>query len=885
MLLARFRNTLRSLLRRDGFEDAMDAEMRFHLESRTADLVARGMRQRDAARAARLEFGSVEKQKDLARASAGLRLFDDLRADVRFALRAMGRDALVTLTIVATLSLGIGATAAMFTAVNAALLRPLPFPDPDRLMMLFSGPSEPTPSFGPDFEEWHAGCGACAGMAAFHQWETTVSGGAEPERVLAARVTPDFFATLGVQPMLGRSFLRSEQGRGMLGNTEQPVANAAVILGASLWRRQFHADPAVIGRTIKIEGDPSLVVGVMPDGFAFPDRAEAWAPAVVSTTRGNLYLKVLARLKPGVSPAQADAEFKTLIARLQAQAPNDRRADAVHLQPLQEYLVGDVRTSLAIFFAAVGLVLLIACANVANLLLAQAATRPREMAIRTILGAGRRRLMRQLLTESLLLAAGGGAGGLVFAAWMLAIFRSTLPEAVPRLNAIAIDWPVVGFVAAVSFGAGLLFGLAPAWRSARPDLNAALKDGATRGTGGAHRRRVRGVLVVSEVSFAMVLLIGAGLLVRSLVLLRTRPLGFVPDGVVTATVTMPDRDYPESPQVKAFFAEALARVQGRPGIDDAGAISALPLSRHGARVRGDAKVDGESTERKGALPAKLAVGGNYFKAMGITLLRGRLLDARDTADAPAVVVVSQSFANRLWPSQNPLGRRVGTGFGNAPWAEVVGVVADVKQDGLRQNTSQAVYHPFPQVSDRARWLIGEMTFVLRSSSLSPFTAVSTLRGVLREMDRNVPLYAVVPMRDVVANNASDPRFYALLMGALSLLAFVLAVSGLYGVVSYSARQRTHELGVRVALGARRIDIASLILREALVLVGIGTVLGVAGSYAATRLLARFLFQVTATDPSTFVAVPAFLCVVSLAACYVPASRATTVDPLYALKYE
>jgi len=877
--------TLRTWLRRSAWEDDMRDEMRFHVEARAADLAARGMPPADAARQARLEFGSAALYRDRCRDARRLTLVDDLLGDLRYALRSMRHDAIVTVTIVATLALGIGATAAMFSAVNAALLRPLPFHEPDRLVMVFSGPSDPTPSFGPDFEEWRAGCGTCASMAAFHQWESTVTGGAEPERVLVGRVTPGFFATLGVQPMLGRPFLPSEQGRAMLGGSEQPVASGAVILGASLWRRQFHADPAVIGRTIKLEGDPSVVVGVMPDGFAFPDRAEAWAPAVISPTRGNLYLQVLARLKPDVSVAQANAEFKTLIARLQRQAPDDRRADAVHLVPLQEELVGDVRTSLAIFFAAVGLVLLIACANVASLLLAQAATRPREMAIRAILGAGRRRLMRQLLTESLLLAVAGGAGGLAFAAWMLAIFRGTLPEAIPRLNAIAIDWPVTGFVGAISLGAGLLVGLAPAWRTARPDLNAALKDGAGRGAGGAHGRRVRGALVIAEVSLAMVLLVGAALLVKSLVLLRSRPLGFVPAGVVTATVTLPESDYPGAPQVKTFFADALARVQDRQGIDAAGMISALPLSRHGARVRGDAKIDGETVEREGALPAKLAVGGAYFQAMGIALLHGRLLDARDTAAAPPVVVVSQSFANRVWPGQSALGHRVRTGFGSAPWADVVGVVADVKHDGLRQNASQAVYHPYLQVSDGARWLIGEMTFVVRSSPASPSLAVSTLRGALQEIDRNLPLYAVAPMDDVVAGNAADPRFYALLLGALALLAVVLAVAGLYGVVSYTARQRTHELGVRVALGARRIDIVSLVLREGLVLVAGGAAAGLVASYAATRLLARFLFQVTTTDPATFVTVPLVLCLVSLAACYVPARRATAVDPLRALKYE
>jgi len=881
-MLRRVRSFWRAAAGRAAFERDMDDELRFHLESRTAELVGRGLPAGEAARRARLEFGNAAVYRDRCRDSRRLTLLDDLQADLRFSLRAMRKDAPLTLTIVATLALGIGATGAMFTAVNAALLRPLPFSDPAQLVIVSSGGDiQAVP--GPDFVEWQAGCGACAGLAAFTQWESTIAGGAEPERVLVGRVTPGFFGVLGLQPVLGRTFLPEELPHSESGIVDSSRRSTAVILGASLWRRQFHGDAAIVGRTIRVDNAPTLVVGVMPDGFAFPDRADAWVPADVPTTRRNATLRVIARLKPGVSLVQGATAFRTLIARAESARPDERRIHDVALVPLQEYLVGDVRTSLMIFLAAVALVLLIACANVANLLLAQAATRPREMAIRTILGAGRRRLLRQLLTESLLLAIAGGLGGLALTAWILAVFRGTLPEAVPRLNAIAVDWSVVVFVASISIGAGLLFGLAPAWRSASPDLNAALKDGATRGAGGPNRRRVRGTLVIAEVSLAMILLIGAGLLIKSLVLLQTRPLGFAPAGVMTANVTLPEADYTTAPQVKTFLAQALSHIQQRREIQSAGCVNALPLSRHGTRVRGDAKIDGEDKERKGAFPAKIAVGGDYFAAMGIPLLRGRLLEARDAAGAAPVVVVSQSFADRVWPNQDPIGHRISTGFGSNPWAEVVGVVADVKHDGLRQNVSQAVYHPYAQVADSRRWFLGEMTFVVRGASAP--AAVAALRGTFQELDRNLPLYAVAPMTDVVANNTSDPRFYALLMGSFSLVAFVLAMAGVYGVVSYSARQRTHELGVRVALGARRFDIAALVLREGMLLVGIGALLGIAGSYAATRTLARFLFRVTVTDPATFVTVPILLCAVALIACYIPARRATAVDPLRALRYE
>ena len=882
-MLARIRSFWRAATGRAAFEDGMAEELRFHVDSLAEDLVRRGVPPGEAARRARLAFGNAAAYSDRCRDARRLTLVDDLRADVRFALRAMRKDAALSLTIVATLSLGIGATAAMFTAVNAALLRPLPFADAGQLAIVSnaSGGIQAVP--GPDFLEWRAGCDACVDLAAFTQWKSTVAGGAEPERVLVGRVTPEFFSTLGVHPALGRSFLPEEVPRTESGIVDSSRRNSAVVLGASLWRRHFQGDPAVVGRMIRLDSAPTLVVGVMPDGFAFPDRAEAWVPADVPTTRRNAVLQVVARLKPDVSPAQGVASFQALIARSEATQPDERRIRDVRLVPLQEYLVGDVRTSLTIFLGAVGLVLLIACANVANLLLAQAATRPREMAIRVILGAGRGRLVRQLLTESFMLAAAGGLGGLLLAGWILAIFRGALPAAVPRLNAIAIDPWAIAFVAALSLGAGVLFGLAPAWRTSKAELNTALRAGGTRGAGGARGGRIRGALVVAEVSMAIVLLVAAGLLLKSFVTLRTRPLGFVPAGVMTANITLPEIDYPTMAHARGFLDQALAGLQARHDVEAAGVITALPLSQHGVRIRGDAKIDGEQEERRGAFPAKIAVGGDYFRAMRIPLVRGRLLTARDNERAAPVVVVSQSFADRLWPGRNPLGRRVNTGFGATPWAEVVGVVADVRHDALSQGPSQAVYHPLAQIADSRRWFIGDVSFVVRAPS--PAASVAAIRETVRSVDPQLAVYDVAPMRDVIAANASDPRFYALLMGWFSLIAFVIAIGGLYGVVSYSARQRTHELGVRVALGARRADIAALVLREGLLLASAGTVLGLAGAFAATRVLRSFLFRVTVTDPATFVTVPLLLCAIALAACYIPARRATAIDPLRALRYE
>jgi predicted permease len=881
-MLKRFFSFSRAALGRSAFERDMDDEMRFHLEARTADLIRAGLAPDEAARRARLEFGNVTVYRDRCRDSRSLTLWDDLRIDVRFALRSMRKDRFLSMAIIGTLAVGIGASAAMFSAVNAALLRPLPFPEPSQLVMVFAGNDGPLPASGPDYAEWRAGCRICADIASLGQWQSTVAGGVQPERVLVGRVTPSFFTTLGVPPMLGRGFLPDEMGRGLFGNVEKPMENGAVILGASLWRRQFGGDPAILGKIIRIEGDPSTVVGVMPDGFSFPDRAEAWVPAAIVTNRGNSYLKVIARLRPDVSLARADAEFKAMIAHAQAEAPDERRAREVHFVPLQEYLIGDVRTSLTIFLAAVALVLLIACANVANLLLAQAATRPREIAIRMILGASRRRLVRQLLTESLVLAIAGGAAGFLVAAWILKIFRGTLPEAVPRLNAIGVDGWMVAFVAFMSLLTGLTFGLAPAWRTARADLNAALKAGGTRGSGGADRGRLGGALVVAEVSLALVLLIGAGLLLKSFVTLRTRPLGFNPAGVVAASVTLPEASYVTASHAKTYFREALATLQAQPDVQAAGLVSALPLARTGARITGDLTPEGETRERKGLWVSKIAVGGDYFRVMGIPLVGGRLLDVRDGAQAPGVFVISQSVANRLWPGQSPLGRHIAIWRGEP--RVIVGIVADVKQDGLKQGPVPAVYEAFEQVSEGRRWMVGEMTFVLRPAGPAALS-VQRLRATLLGIDKDVPLYDVAQLRDVVAASAADPRFYALLMGSFSLIAFVLSIAGIYGVVSYSVRQRTHELGVRMALGAQRSSVIALVLREGLVLVAIGAVLGLAGSYAATRALARFLFRVGVTDPATFVVVPLVLCAVALVACYIPARRATASDPLRVLKCE
>jgi len=814
-------------------------------------------------------------------------MFQDLRYGMRMLLNRPGFGAVVVLV----LALGIGATSAIFSVVNAVLLRPLPYPEPGRLMMVFpaserggSGGRINTVT-GPDYVELRNQCRSCAQMAAHTgAWPGNLTGGAEPDRVRIAQVTGSLFATLGVQPILGRIFLPEETGRPLFSSGGKAPGPTAVILSYSLWRRRFGADPAVIGRTVKVEGDACAVIGVMPDGFKFPDEAEAWTPVAISPTRNNAYLRVIARLQPGVTRAQAQAELSTIARRLEQEFSQTNRGLGVNLVPLQEHVVGDVRSSLLIFMGAVGFVLLIACANVANLLLARAATRQKEMAVRAALGASRLRIIRQLLTESLLLALAGGALGLLLAFWILNLLLSRAPKGIPRLNAISIDPWALGFTLLLSVLTGVIFGLAPAMQASRLDLNATLKEGGTQATGGVSRHRLRGLLVVAEVAMALVLLIGAGLLLKSFTRLRETKLGFNPDHVLAASVTLPEADYPTAAQVKTYFQQSLARLAARPEAQAVGVVNSLPLSNIGVGIQGSLRVEGEPTDRPGVMASKLAVGSDYFRALGIPRLQGRAFDERDTADSPGVVIISETLARRLWPNEDALGKRINIGFGGETWREVVGVVGDVRQTELGEPPAMALYQPYQQVSERLRWFVGEMTFVIRAAA-EPQSFIAGLRSELQAVDKQLPLHNVAVMEQVVAKKVADPRFYMLLLGSFSALALALSAAGIYSVISYSVTQRTHEIGIRLALGAQTGAILRLVIRQGMALALVGLAIGLAGAFALTRVLSDFLYQVSVTDPVTFALLSLLLTGVALLACYLPARRATKIDPLVALRRE
>ncbi|HZN10053.1 MAG TPA: ABC transporter permease, partial [Blastocatellia bacterium] len=701
----------------------MEEEMRFHLDMQAEHNLRAGMAPGEARSAAQRRFGNQTWLKEVSREMWSLRFFETLLQDLRFGARMLSNRPGFSAAVILVLALGIGATSAIFSVVNAVLLRPLPYSEPDRLMMVTPASERDGRGgriqtvTGPDFVEWRNQCRSCAQMAAHAGAQPgNLTGGAEPDRVRVAQVTENLFATLGVQPLLGRTFLPEETGRSIFGSDGKAPGATAVILSHGLWRRRFGADPAVIGKTVKVEGDACAVIGVMPDGFKFPDEAEAWVPVALSPTRNNSYLRVIARLQAGVTRARAQAELSTIARRLEQEFSQTNRGLGVSLIPLQEHMVGDVRSSLLVFLGAVGFVLLIACANVANLLLARAATRQKEMAVRAALGASRWRLIRQLLTESLLLALAGGGLGLALAFGILNLLVPFAPRGIPRLNSIGIDPWVLGFTLLLSVLTGVVFGLAPALQASRLDLNATLKEGGARATGGAARNRLRGLLVVAEVSMALVLLIGAGLLLKSFARLRETKLGFNPDHVLVASVTLPEAAYPTVAEVKTYYQQALARLTTRPEARAVGVVNSLPLGNSGVGIQGSLTAEGESAARPDVWASKLAVSTDYFRALGIPLLKGRAFTDRDAADSPGVLIISETLARRLWPNEDALGKRINIGFSGETWREVVGVVGDLKQRELGAPPAPALYQPFLQVADRRRWFISEMAFVIRTAA-------------------------------------------------------------------------------------------------------------------------------------------------------------------------
>jgi len=803
------------------------------------------------------------------------RLEEDMFQDLRFGFRMLLKNPGFTFVAVLTLALGIGANTAIFSVVNAMMLRPLPYPDSERLFWVdyTSSRNNGGEILSAHFLNWQERSQTLKGIAQFEPTTRTLTGAGEPERLEVGQISASFFTTLGVQPLPpGRNFTAAEDKTG---------GERVAILSHGLWQGRYNGDQDIVGKTITLNDSIFTVVGVTPEDFRYFRPFDVWIPLAIDLERdranGNTSSQsTVARLKPGITLEQARAELDTLLQRyettkLEGSPRIDLRA---RLVPLQRLLLGDTRRPILVLLGAVGLVLLIACANVANLLLARAVSREKELAIRGALGAGRLRLVRQLLTECLLLAMAGSAAGLLLASWLTALLGSlsstnTLGE-MGRLAAITIDLRVLGFTLLITLVTGLLFGFLPALRFSRTDLNVSLKEGG-RG-GGLHGRGLRNALMVSEVALAIVLLIGAGLLIRSFVKLLDVDPGYRAENLLTARIALPPR-YSDNSQRAQFYERVLQRIAALPGVTAVGATSHLPLTGYnmGAQLRVEGRQPREGENPPSAPVAR--VNPDYFRTMGIALRAGRLINDSDTQDAPGVALLSETLARRLFPDEDPLGKRLSVAGINTT---VIGVVSDIRYTGLDGEIEQAVYLSYRQLPRSG------MALVLRGA-VEPSSIAPALRNAVREIDPALPIYDVMTMNERLSNSIAARRFNLLLLGGFAALALLLAGVGVYGVISYVVTQRTHEIGIRMALGAQSANVAGLFIKQGMSLVLLGVALGSVGAFALTRVMKSLLFGVGATDPPTFAVITLLLISVALLACWIPARRATKVDLMITLR--
>lgn len=804
--------------------------------------------------------------------------------DIRFGIRMLAKHPAFSAVAVLTLALGIGANTAIFSVIDAALLRPLPYSNANRIVVLYQTDEEkqsdsPSPA---DFLEFQRQASSFTYLGAYRGMPANLSGVGQPERVEAAVVTSNFFSALGVEALHGRTILPS---------LDPPGGTNVTVLGYGLWQRKFGGDPEIIGRAIEIDGVPRVVVGVVSPKFSYPAGTDLWVSspfAVVphplrptedpSSRHGTHYFESFGLLKPGVTLTQASAEVDTIAKRLQQQFGDDEEGTGATLIPLRQVLVGETRPALLILLGAVTMVLLIACVNVANIVLARGASRQREMALRITLGAGRFDVLRHLLVESLLLALAGGGLGILLAYGGLGPLRSMVPADMVGGAPIALDYRVLLFTLFASLVSGVLFGLIPGLRLLSVDLNGSLQEGGRGNAGGGRARRMRSTLVVAEIAMAAVLLIAAGLLLRSFSRLVKVAEGFNPDHVLSLQMALPNARYPKPGDRVAFMKKTLERINGLPGITSASAISRLPLNP-GNSSR-SVEVEGRTAPPAGeAAPDYLVATPDYFQTLAVPLLSGRVLSDRDDATAAPVAILSQATARYFWPGQDPIGKHFRGPCGDEKtWCQVVGVVGDIKQHHLEQASRMAVYVPFSQDP----W---NFFSVVVRTQVEPASAASAVQAAIRSIDPDEPIYNVRSMRDVEADSLSPQRLQIALIGLFAALALILACMGIYGVMSYSVSRRIPEIGVRMAIGAQTGNVLGMVLGEGLRLAILGAGIGLAGSFFAARLLSGMLFGITAGDPVTFAGVAMLLVVVALVACYIPARRATRVDPLVALRYE
>ena len=803
--------------------------------------------------------------------------------DLRYGWRMMRRNMGFTVVAVISLALGIGANSAIFSLVNAVLLRPLPFVEPDRLVMVwedatFAGFPRNTPAPA-NYSDWKAQNHVFDDMAALTIDSFNLTGGNEPEKVEAHRFTANLFQMLGARPLLGRTFLPEDEG---------PQPKKVVVLSYKLWQARFGGESGIIGADILLSGDKYTVIGVMPAGFQFLDRYIAlWVPVDLTpedwSRRGNHFLTVVARMKPGVGIEQANADIKTI----QAGIAHDYLADAANMGanviPLREQLAGEIRLQLIVLLVAVGFVLMIACANIANLLLARAANRRKEIAVRTALGAGRMRIVRQLLTESVLLAAAGGALGLLFAVWSFEFLQRLVPPDMALTTKLAIDAPMLGYTLLIALLTGVIFGLAPALQASRINLNEALKQGGRSMGADASGNRLRSAMVVVEVALALVLLVGAGLLIQTLFKLRNQYSGLEPANVLTLRTNLLGDKYQQHAKRVAFYDQVLERVKSLPGVVSGGYTTTVPLEWKGGTS--GFVPEGRLPEHGLAYDANhRQVSCDYLKTMGIPLVQGRHFDNGDNTQSMQVAIVNETMARRYWPGENALGKRfkLGDQDSEVPWLMIVGIAGDVRQMGLDAPVKAEMYLPYQQ-DPESSWF-APRDLVIRSS-VDPMSLVSGLRAEIRSVDPDQPVSNIRTMDEILGEESAPQELSMTLLAVFATLALLLAAIGIYGVLSYFVVQSTPEIGIRLAMGAQTRDVVSLVLRRGMTLTLLGVGIGLVGSFFLTRLMSTLLYEVSASDPRTFGVIALLLTVVALLACYIPARRASKVDPMIALRSE
>jgi len=864
---------LRTLMRRPAAENELNDELRFHIERQTDKYVKSGMSHAEALRRARLEFGGLDQVKNECREARGVSLVESLVQDLHYSARTLLHSPAFTACAVLTLAFGIGANTAIFSVVNQVLLNPLPYPNPQELLAARENDSLP------NLEDIQRQTKSFASSGGINIEPMDFSGTGEPVRVHGAYVDVGLFTTLGAQPVLGRLISADEDVKGGPRN---------VVLSYPFWRDFLGSDPHVLGKAIRLSDNSYTVIGVMPRDFTLPkELADVFVSLWVgypdaAAERDVHFMHTYWRLKPGVPLAQAQAEIAQVDRRLAEEFPHTEKERATLLIPLHEWLVGDVRPALLILFGAVGLVLLIACANFAMLLMVRAVARQRELVIRASLGARNRRLIRQRLTESTLLALVGGAAGLIAAKAGTTLLLALRPAELRRLDAIPMDARVFLFVFAISLLTGLLFGLLPAWSASRGDIAEALRENARTTTTGVSRSPLRSFLVTAELALALILLAGAGLLIKGFLRLRSVDPGFNPANVITMYLQLPGSRYPQIPMQTNFRRELLARINAFPGVE-AAMITDLPLA--GNYVGHRVVVDGQATRAEGTEPVvqTLSVMGEYFGVMQIPIRNGRDFSAMDREGQPRVAIVNEEFVRQLLPGQNAIGTRIDWTRSSDPheWMTIIGVAGDVKHSGLNQPVDPAVYSPFSQNDEAWRKF---MTLVIRSR-VPEASLVEDVKKQVWSLDSQIPVSGIQSMDDLLAVSVAQQRFNMLLLGSFAALAVALAGVGIYGMVAYRVTQRTQEIGVYIALGAQHRDVLRLVMKDGVKLGLLGIVLGLAGAVALTRVMVSVLFEVKPTDPATLIGVALLLAVVAMLACYIPARRALSIHPMTALRRE